>query len=736
MRVTFVSSFVPRKCGIATYTRDLARGLKLQGNKIAVIAMDNPNIQVSYLSPVTQIIRQNEIEDYKKAAENINNSPADIVHIEHEFGLFGGDDGEYILNFAREIKKPLIVTFHTVLLSPSEHQKYIVQELARLSRKVTIMENIAKDRLENIYGLNPQDISVIYHGVPEILMNKKQAKKALRLSNKFILLANNLLSRNKGIEYAIEAVDKARKEIPNLIFLVVGETHPLVKNEEGEAYRNELINLVKKLHLEKNVRFINEYVSLKDLQKFLAAADVYITPYLDPQQITSGTLSYALGAGKACIATEYIYAKEMLKQDRGILVPFKDKGSIEEALIGLYKNPKKRHEIEKNAHVLRKQMSWKHVAREHVRFYKDVIRGENNISFRVQNFLRQPIDISYLQHMSDGIGLLQHAFLTIPNRRFGYATDDNARALIIASFLNRKDKSKVISNLVEEYLGFLQFAKEPSGKFHTFLNFHRHWDDKEAVTDAYGRAMWGLGFYLYANNNFDFGESINSFFAESFNQLDHIVDLRTAAYTILGLYYYILAYKDKTDTAAVATVNLKKLADFLIKSYKKCHSKNWQWFEEEMTYDNFRIPQALFAAYMVTGDEEYKKVAVTTLDFLTTCNFSYEAGYFDFVGQNGWYKKQGKKAEYDQQPLEAAGAVEAFLFAEKALDERKYHKDAVLAFQWFFGKNRNHRYIYDPATKGVRDGLTKVGVNLNEGAESLVCFLIAALSLKEFIRGS
>ncbi|MEK7070577.1 MAG: glycosyltransferase, partial [Patescibacteria group bacterium] len=319
MKITYISSYIPRKCGIATYTRDLSVEIHKKRVAIALIAMENPFLPHSYTAPVTDIIHQEKFEDYQKIAKKINKSSTDIVHIQHEFGLFGGDDGEYILSLASALTKPLIVTFHTILFTPTDRQKYIIQELARLSRNVIVMDEVAKNRLEHVYGLNPHHSIFILHGAPIVKMKKDDAKKVINLSDSFILLANNLLSRTKGIEYAIGAIEHAVKKIPNLVFLIVGETHPLVKKGEGESYRNELQALVKKLNLEKHVVFINEYVSLEKLQIYLASADVYITPYLDPQQITSGTLSYAIGAGKACIATPYIYAKDMLAKDRGTL---------------------------------------------------------------------------------------------------------------------------------------------------------------------------------------------------------------------------------------------------------------------------------------------------------------------------------------------------------------------------------------------------------------------------------
>ncbi len=733
MNITFVSSYVPRKCGIATYTRDLVTEVLAQGNLVSVIAMENPAILNSYSSPVEHVINQNSKKDYVRLAQKVNTDSTDLVHIQHEFGLFGGRDGDYLLSFARTLIKPMMVTFHTVLLTPTKSQKYIITELARLAKKVIVMDKIAKDRLVSVYGLNLSDITIILHGAPLVVKtNNHEAKKSLHLADAFIMLANNLLSRNKGIEYGIEAVAKAIKHIPNLIFLVVGETHPLVKNGEGESYRTELKSLVKKLGLEKSVIFVNEYVSLDLLKTYLSAADVYITPYLDPQQTSSGTLSYAIGAGKVCIATEYVYAKEMLANNKGIIVPFRDSDSIAAALRDIYDHPQKKHQLEINTSVVSKDMSWSSVAKIHLNLYKKAITEENSIQTRMQSFIKLPVNISYLTHLTDAIGIVQHAKNTFPDLKHGYSTDDNARALIVVSQIFKNHHSDELTRLIKIYAEFLNSAQERNGQFHTFLTSKPNWSDQAGVTDAYGRALWGLGFHLYANKNHTSSKTIRAFFETSLPQLANVLDLRTAAYAILGLYYYLLAAEDeKTALTQTAVKHLKRLTNFLKDCYQKNHHGDWDWFESVITYDNFRLPQALFAAFLISKDPTTLEIAKASLKFITGCNFDQKRGYFDFIGQDGWYHKGQVKAGYDQQPLEAAGAVEAHLFAAKALQDLSYTDQGRLAFEWFFGRNRNRKSIYDENSRGVFDGLTPRGVNDNQGAESVVCFLIAALALQE-----
>jgi glycosyltransferase involved in cell wall biosynthesis len=732
MHVTFISSYVPRKCGIATYTRDLAVETLEQGNQISIAAMENPAIPHTYDSPVAHIINQHAKKDYIAVAREINKSSTEIVHIQHEFGLFGGTDGEDILILAKALTKPLMVTLHTVLLTPSTTQKLIISELCRLSRKVVVMDKLAKDRLQSTYGLNLSDITIILHGAPLVeKTDSNKAKKQLNKSGSFIMLANNLLSRNKGMEYAIEAVAKVRNEIPNLIFLIVGETHPMVKTEEGESYRNELISQVKKLGLSKNVEFINEYVTTELLKTYLSAADVYVTPYLDPQQTTSGTLSYAIGAGKVCIATEYVYAKEMLSNNRGITVPFRDSNAIASSLLEVYKNPKMKHQFEAKIGVVSREMSWSKIAQKHTNLYKKTVDDENNIQERTKDHITSNINISYLIHLTNSIGVVQHAENTFPDLRHGYCTDDNARALIVVSQVFKKHKSEEFTRLIKVYSDFLNLAQEPNGAFHTFLDSKKSWSDTEGVTDAFGRVIWGLGFHLFTSKDHSQSRLIRSIFEKSMNQLPNITDIRAAAYTILGLYYYILAFKADTQVAEKATAHLRMLTGYLKDSFEKNRQKDWDWFEETITYDNFRLPQALFASYLITGDTEILEIATVSLKFITGCNFDKERGYFDFIGQDGWHSKARDKADYDQQPLEAAGAVDANIFASKAHNDQAYITEGILAFEWFFGNNRNHRSIYDFSSKGVSDGLTLRGINSNQGAESIICFLISSLALQE-----
>lgn len=732
MHVTFISSYVPRKCGLATYTRDLAVETQSKGHQIEVYAMENPVIPDTYTDPVTLKIRQQHREDYIKAADAINSGPTDIVHLQHEFGLYGGTDGEYILELAGRITKPMIVTFHTVLQTPSVTQRKIIQELARISRKVVVMDKIGKNRLETVYGLNFSDLIIILHGAPIIeKANPAESKKKIGYEKKFIVLANNLLSRNKGIEYGIEAVAEALKRVPNLLFLIVGETHPLVKAEEGESYREELITLVKKLHLEEHVHFKNEYVSQEELKTILTAADIYITPYLDPQQTSSGTLSYAIGASKACIATEYVYAKEMLAHDKGVIVPFRDSFAIADAIVNLFEDPEKKLHLETRVSGVSKEMSWPKIADKHLALYKKSRDDEAEIKQNAAEFINSPINITHLMNLTNSNGVIQHSKSIYPDLNFGYSTCDNARALIVATHLYNLHKSEEFYRLIKIYTGFLSKAQKPNGKFHTFLNSALNWEDSEGVTDAYGRVIWGLGFHLYSMQNSILKAPGKNLFEKSLQQTDNILDIRTAAYTILGLYYYMLAYEGIPGSNPLVLKQLMKLGSFIKLNYKKHQSPGWEWFEDNITYDNFRLPQAMFAVYLITGDKVYRDIADASLEFLTKCNFNEDRGYFDFIGQNGWHNKHEIKADYDQQPLEAAGAVDAYRFAGKSFQNGKYLPQSKLAYEWFFGNNRNRRPIYDSHSKGVHDGLTQRGVNINQGAESIICFLMSSLFLQE-----
>lgn len=736
LRVTFISTYPPRKCGIATYTRDLVEQLQKQNNSVEIVALDgNKKERFDYPSIVTATIEKDNRKDYVATAEKINISNTDIVHIQHEYGIFGGSDGEYVLDFARTLRKPFVVTFHTTLKTPSQRQMFIIRELTRLSRGVITMKEIGKDRLTSIYGVNGRDISIIFHGVPDMdHLQKEEMKNKLGFGKRFILMTSNLISSNKGIEYAIQALPTIIKKIPQILLLIVGETHPQVKEKEGEAYREMLQELVKGLGVGNHVQFVNQYLSIDSLKEYFAAADIVITPYFDAEQITSGTLAYAIGAGKVCISTPFIYAKHMLKNNRGILVPFREAKAIASEVLTIYAHPRKKQTLEKRAYTFGKQMRWPKIAKKHTALYESLLQKEQNREKVVMSYIKNPIDITYLSAITNTIGILQHTHESIPDTKFGYSTDDNARALIVVSALYRKNPSQQLLSLLKGYLGFLYFAQEENGKFHTFLSPDNKWLDSETVNDAFGKAVWSLGFFLYSCPDSPFAASANTMFQKTLTHLPSIISIRTIAFVMLGLYYYYTAFEDQKDTADIAYNLLKKLADFLVEKYNQEKQNDWQWFEKTVTYDNFRLPQALFFAYLATKEDKYKTIAEEILSFLLDCNYDKERNFFDFIGQNGWYVKGKKKVDFDQQPLEPAAAVCALTLAYKITRKKIYLDKAIESFAWFFGKNRNHTTMINELTKGIYDGLTTVGVNENQGSESIACFLLAHIDLKEAIK--
>jgi hypothetical protein len=383
--------------------------------------------------------------------------------------------------------------------------------------------------------------------------------------------------------------------------------------------------------------------------------------------------------------------------------------------------------------VARKRMSWDQVADKQIGCYKTVLKQLQEVARETQALLQLPLNISHLIHLTDEVGIFQHAEKILPNVRFGYSTDDNARALIIMSLLHRKKATEQTSKMLEVYLQFLLKAQGKDGSFHTFLSNNGEWIDRSTNSDAYGRAMWGLGRHLYSQKGGKLSAKAQLMFESGLKQSTNIHDLRTAAYTILGLYYYLKAHEENTAEMKIAKNQMMYLGEYLMSKFLKSHTESWLWYEEMITYDSFRIPQAMLAVYLITRKPIYKKIAEKSLQFLYECSFNQTRNYFDFIGQDGWHKKNGYKANYDQQPLEAAGAVEAYIFADKAVPHQKYLTKGKIAFEWFFGRNRNHRSIYDQVNKGVFDGLTPRGVNLNEGSESIICFLMAQWSLQRAI---
>ncbi|MCX8022760.1 MAG: glycosyltransferase family 4 protein [Syntrophorhabdaceae bacterium] len=732
--IYFISTYPPRNCGIATFTSDLARATdnEIGEQNCRIVAMNNRPDGYDYPEEVCFEISQNQIHDYRLAAEYINFSNAAVVSLQHEFGIFGGEKGVYITHLLANLKKPVVTTLHTVLKEPEEGYKKVLQEIAKLSQKLVVMSHQAEGILTEVYGIPGDKIRFIHHGVPDVpFVDPNFYKDRFNVEGKFVLLTFGLINPNKGIETVIEALPEVVKRHPDVAYIVLGATHPEVKRVYGESYRLSLQRKVSALGLEDHVFFHNRFVTLEELCEFIGASDIYITPYLSKEQITSGTLAYAIGMGKAVISTPYWYAEEMLSEGRGRLVGFNDPKGIRDAILELIENEKERHQMRKKAYELGRKMTWKSVAREYLEVFREAMgtyeRRPDSYAIKMRFVPQDPIpeiNMGHIYRLTDDTGIIQHSSYCVPDRRYGYSTDDVARALVVVLMAYHQLKDEGLLKLANIYLAFLRHAQLENGKFHNFMDYTRRFIDDEGSEDTFGRAIWGLGYAVHYGP-YDWFRTLAKELLERAMHDISLVHPMSKAYTIIGLYYFLKRY----GGATTAKRHIHNLADTLIGAYLEYKKRGWPWFSDSVTYGNAKIPQALLFAYRISGDEEYKKIGLESLNFLTEATFNGE--YFDFVGNDHWLEKKNGKAVYDQQPIEAGYAVEAYVLAYETTGNVWYLELAQAAFDWFLGKNRLGVSLYDFTTGACYDGLTPFGPNLNQGAESTIAFLLANLTMSQ-----
>ena len=734
--VAFISTYPPRQCGIATFTQDLAGAVRRSTAgrlRTVVIALDDPEDDLSYASDVQYTINQHDNADYVRAAEFLNFNNVRAVLLQHEFGIFGGRDGAYVLDLLRELRCPIITTFHTILQEPSATQREVMDELVALSSLLVVMSERGRRFLKEVYGAPDVKIRVIHHGVPSIpLVEPAHYKTQFEMEGRELLLTFGLLSPGKGIEYALQALPLVVEEHPDLCYIILGATHPSILRDQGESYRLGLQRLARDLGLQRNVLFSDRFASLTELCEFLKAADFYVTPYLNREQITSGTLAYALGAGKPIISTPYWYAEELLADGRGRLVGFREPDELAGALLELLANPARVREMRANAYEFSRRMTWPEVGRRYLESVREAIATARvrasmpDVSMRhvlpITGLPRPRLD--HLVRLTDGTGLLQHARYSVPDRSHGYCTDDNARALVVAAKFYDLYRSPEAERLLDIYLSFVAYAQRDDGLFHNFVAYDRRFLDEAASDDCYGRALWGLGYTMYRGpvTHVPLAQELLERAAAHLS----VLNLRGRAYAILGLYYYLQRYPEAEDVAA----KIGRLAASHVAQYEAVASPDWPWFEEMITYDNAVIPQSLFLAYEVTTNERFREVAQESLDFvLDMCS---RGEHLSLVGNDGWHGRgRESPAEFDQQPIDACGLVEVCKVAFRLTGRRDYLRHMRQAFDWFLGVNDSGESLYNFRTGGCADGLTRAGVNLNQGAESTLCFLLALLTLVE-----
>lgn len=726
INILFMSTYPPRECGIATFTRDLsfAIGKKFSPSikpKIAAINRNGVNVY-NYPKNVLYQINDNEIEHYRKLARDVNkNECIKLVNIQHEFGIFRGEYGGYILEFLKIIKKPVIITFHSIISSPKSKLKKVIYEISKYVKEIIVMNNKAVNILRKDYGII-SNIEVIPHGIPDVPFNSQEFyKKELGLKNKIVLSSFGMIGKGKGYEQVIESLPKVIKKFPDIIYLMIGQTHPVVRKESGESYRNFLEKKIKDLGLQKNVKFYNKYLESEEIIKFLSATDVYMSSSEDPNQITSGTLAYSMGIGRAIISTPFLHAQEDVNEERGILVNFKDSDSFSNALIKILSNKDLKENMEKNNYLFTRKMIWPNVAISYKNLFEKYIVIPKGYELNLPK-----INFKHILRLTNKFGMVQFTKHLKPDLNSGYTLDDNSRALLISCMLYNKNRNPKLLDLIKIYLKYIKYVQQEDGKLYNMVNKFKEIIFDDYSEDSEGRAIKALGYLISLDiiPNTIKREAEEIFIRSIINSKRNFTSPRAISSLILGL-----CSCNKKSYSEKNMKKIKEMADFLVFIYSDNFSENWNWFEPYLTYDNGILPEALFHAYISTQNKKYLEVAILSLNFLIEKHF--KNNIFVPIGQRGWYIKDGKRSYYDQQPLEATSMILALLAADKIIPNRKYKKYARNAFQWFFGKNTLNQNIYNETTGGCHDGLGQQTINLNQGAESTISYLIARLSLEE-----
>ena len=739
-RIAFIGNYLPRRCGIATFTTDLCTAMAAEygGERLFAIPVNDPDSSYQYPSQVRLELDQEDRASYERAAEFLNFNGNDLVCLQHEYGIYGGVAGGHILTLLRRLKMPLVTTLHTVLREPDTNQRSVLSEIAHLSDRLVVMSELAACLLREVYFVPESKIDLIPHGVPDIpFMDPNYFKDQFGTEGKSVLLTFGLLSPNKGIENVIRSLPAILAKHPNVVYVISGVTHPHILKREGESYRIQLEELAAQLGVSAQVIFNNRFVSTEELIEHVGAADIYITPYRQEAQVVSGTLAIALGAGKAIISTPYWHAKELLADRRGIIVPFEDPASIADATNRLLENDAERHAMRKRAYLHSRNTTWSKTARAYMDSFQRA-RIERALLPRptlLDNSGANPADqlpelnMAHLSAMTDDTGILQHAIFSLPNCNEGYTTDDNARALIVATALNgyAQAEPNQHAKLTHRYLAFLWLAFDlKTGRFRNFLGYDRRWLEDVGSEDSHGRALWALGTVLGHSGDAGLRGAAGRLFEAAEPASLTFSSPRAWAFSILGMQAYLDWFPG--DRVIQGARNL--LADRLLDIYERTHAGPWHWFEKSLSYSNARLSQALLIAGVRSANSRMIEVACESLTWLVKEQHRDDSEVFVPIGSRGFFTVGEEKARFDQQPVEACATISACLQAYRVTKEKHWLDEAWCAFRWFLGKNDLRVPLYDETTGGCRDGLHPERVNENQGAESSLSFLLSLLEMK------
>jgi glycosyltransferase involved in cell wall biosynthesis len=733
MKLAYIGTYPPRECGIGTFTRNLTKSMldiDEQGspqNEVLVIAMNDGDQEYAYPQEVKLQIQQEQQTDYLEAANFINFSGADICILEHEFGIFGGLSGVYILPLLHRLEIPYIVTLHTILDAPSYNEKAILKEICKMADKVVVMSHKAISFLTSIYDVPQEKIVLIEHGVPDIHFDRKESKAEYKLTKKKVILTFGFIGRNKGIETVIKALPEVIKTHPEVLYIILGKTHPNVLRHAGEEYRNYLQLLVKNLNLQAHVLMMNEFVGEVELFKYLSACDIYITPYLNEAQITSGTLSYAMGAGCAVVSTPYWHAAELITEDRGRLFNFNNYAALAEVLKELLDQPETLQQIQANAYEYGKDVTWPKIGKKYLQLSNSLLsfpkQKTDKKETAIDLLLLPPFSLTHIKRLTDDTGIIQHAKFGIPNLKEGYCLDDNARALLMVLMTYKQKKDETALKFMPIYLSYIHYMQNKDGSFRNFLSFSRNFLDEVGSEDSFGRTIWALGYLIGNAPNDAYYQTGKLVFFDAFPNFVKLKSIRGIANTIIGISYYL-----KTNPSDERMMEvLKHLTDKLIYHYDVSHSEDWNWFESLLAYDNGILPLALLHSAQIIPNEKVVEVAMITMEFLIT--HTLQDGTLSVIGSDNWYVKDGERSFFAQQPIDAMAMVLMFHQAFKLTGQKDCLNKLFDSFMWFLGENDLRLSLYDFETKGCCDGFENYGINRNQGAESSLAYLISHLTV-------
>lgn len=729
--ILFITSYPPRECGLATYSQDLVKALnnKFENSfNISICALESDEVSLVYEEEVKFILNTDTRLAYLGLARLINEDEnIKLAMIEHEFGIFKNREVDFIA-FLQKLTKPIIVCFHTVLPKPNEGLKLHVKNIAKYAKSIIVMTNTSASILQKDYALAANKIEIIAHGTHLISHGDKiLLKQKYNFSNKKILSTFGLLGAGKSIETTLAALPAIIKKHKDVLFLILGKTHPTIYKNEGETYRTYLAKKVIELKLQKHVIFINNYLPLQILLEYLQMTDVYLFTSKDPHQAVSGTFSYALSCGCTIVSTPIPHALEVLKNNTGIIVDFENPTQVSTAVINLLDDEVLRNQISLNGLHVISATAWENAAIAHARLFEQNAKGNTQLHYKIP-----PINLKHLNKLTTAFGIIQFAKINQPDIESGYTLDDNARALVATcQYLELYKDDGFIKN-VETYLSFIKYCLQEDGNFLNYVNKDKLFtmqNDETNLEDSNGRAVWALGYLISMEDYFPdyiINEAI-LLFGKATIKLNKLHSTRAMAFAIKGLYYANLSYPNTNNISL-----LKELTNRLVQMYRHESEIKWQWFESYLTYGNSILPEALLCAYLATGEMLYKEIAKASFGFLLSKTFTEKS--IKVISNKGWLQKDEVATEVvigGEQAIDVAYTIMALNKFYLCFEEETYKIKMEMAFSWFLGNNHLQQIIYNPCTGGCYDGLEDNYVNLNQGAESTLSYLMARLTIEK-----